>query len=102
MTARRLSPSSLSAFLCSSVGLWVSCGALGVAGTDVGSPRIGVVPSFWWLGAALAGAVALALLLRPAPRRIAALWLSALLLLPWLPWLPQPIASAALMFAGHL
>ena len=102
MTARRLSPSSLSALLCSSVGLWVSCGTLGVAGIDSGAPRIGVLPSFWWLGAAVAGSFALSLPLRPSPRRVAALWLSALLLLPWLPWLPQPIVSATLTFTGHL
>lgn len=99
MTARRLSPSTLSAFLCSSVGLWVSCGALAVAATAAGAPRIGVLPSFWWLGAAAAGAVALALVLRPAPRSVAVLWLSALLLLPWL---PRPAASATLAFTGHL
>jgi hypothetical protein len=99
MTARRLSPSTLSAFLCSSVGLWVSCGALAVAAIAAGAPRIGVLPSFWWLGIASAGAVALALLLRPAPRRLAVLWLSALLLLPWL---PRPAAPALLVFTGHL
>src|SRR5262249_25313627 len=55
--------------------------------------------SFWWLGAAAAGAVALALGVRPAPRRVAVLWLSALLLLPWL---PRPAAPAMLVFTGHL
>jgi hypothetical protein len=98
MTARRLSPSTLSAFLCSSVGLWVSCGTLAVAAM-AGAPRIGVLPSFWWLGAAAAGAVALALVVRLAPRRVAVLWLSALLLLPWL---PRPAAPAMLLFTGHL
>src|SRR5262245_43374003 len=99
MTARRLSPSTLSAFLCSSVGLWISCGALAVAAMAAGAPRIGVLPSFWWLGAAAAGAVALALVVRPAPRRVAVLWLSALL---FLPWLPRPAAPAQLVFTGHL
>jgi hypothetical protein len=99
MTARRLSPSTLSAFLCSSVGLWVSCGTLAVAAMAAGAPRIGVLPSFWWLGAAAAGAVTLALVVRPAPRRVAVLWLSALLLLPWL---PRPAAPAMLVFTGHL
>jgi hypothetical protein len=102
MTARRLSPLSLSAFLCSSVGLWASCGTLGVAGTEPGAPRLGVLPSFWWLGAAVAVSALLLLLLRPVPKRVAVLWLSLLLMLPWLPWLPQPIASAALIFTGHL
>src|SRR6185369_2854831 len=99
MTARRLSPSTLSAFLCSSVGLWVSCGTLAVAAMAAGAPRIGVLPSFWWLVATAAGAVAFALVVRPAPRRVAMLWLSALLLLPWL---PRPAASAMLVFTGHL
>src|SRR5262245_1417084 len=99
MTARRLSPSTLSAFLCSSVGLWISCGVLAVAAMAAGAPRIGVLPSFWWLGAAAAGAVALALVVRPAPRRVAVLWLSALL---FLPWLPRPAAPAQLVFTGHL
>src|SRR5437867_8267242 len=102
MTARRLSPLSLSAFLCSSVGLWASCGTLGVAGIDPGAPRLGVLPSFWWLGAAVAVSAVLLLLFRPVPKRVAVLWLSLLLVLPWLPWLPQPIASAALIFTGHL
>src|SRR5437870_9140896 len=99
MTARRLSPSTLSAFLCSSVGLWVSCGSLAVARSGAGAARIGVLPSFWWLGGAVVGAGALALLLRPAPRRVAVLWLSALLLVPWL---PRPAAPAALIFTEHL
>src|SRR5437867_3514653 len=102
MTARRLSLSSLSAFLCSSVGLWVSCGALAVVETGHGAARIGVLPSFWWLGAAVAAACALWTLLRPAPQRVAMLWLSALLLLPWLPWLPQSAASAVLIYTGRL
>jgi len=99
MTARRLSPSTLSAFLCSSVGLWISCGTLAAAAMAAGSPRIGVLPSFWWLGAAAAGAIVFALIVRPAPRRVAVLWLSALLLLPWL---PRPAAPAMLVFTGHL
>ena len=99
MTARRLSPATRSAFLCSGVGLWLSCGTLAVAATATGAPRIGVLPSFWWLGAAAAGAVALALVLRPAPRRVAVLWLSALLVLPWL---PRPATPATLVFTGHL
>src|SRR6266487_4133226 len=102
MTARRLSPSSLSAILCSSVGLWVSYGALAVAGTGPGAVRIGVLPSFWWLGAAVIGGGAAAIVLRPAPRHVAVLWLSSLLLLPWIPWLPAPMAVATLVFAGRL
>jgi hypothetical protein len=101
MTARQLSPASLSAILCSSVGLWVSYGALTVAGTGPGAVRIGVLPSFWWLGAAVIGAGAAAIVLRPAPRQVAVLWLSSLLLLPWIPALPAPLA-ATLVFAGRL
>ena len=99
MTARRLSPSASSAILCSSVGLWASCGALAVAGTEPGVFRIGVLPSFWWLGALLLAGAAIAILVRPAPRQTAALWLSALVILPWL---PIPIPTALLVFAGGL
>ena len=102
MTARRLSPSSLSAILCSSVGLWVSCGALAVAGAEPGAPRIGVLPSFWWLGGALLAGGAVAIAVRPAVRQVPVLWLSALTILPWLPWLPPPLSAALLVFAGPL
>jgi hypothetical protein len=102
MTARRLSPSSLSAILCSSVGLWVSCGALAVAAAEPGAPRIAVLPPFWWLGAMLLAGVAGAIVVRPSARQVAVLWLSALTILPFLPWLPPPLAAALLVFAGPL
>src|ERR1044072_1390586 len=102
MTARRLSPSSLSAILCSSVGLWVSCGALAVAGVEAGAPRLAVLPSLWWLAALLAAGVAVAIAIRPRAQQVAVLWLSALPVLPWLPWLPPPLSTAVLVFSGSL
>src|SRR4051812_27390266 len=102
MTARRLSLSSLLAILCSSVGLWVSRGALGLSGTDLAAARIGVLPSFWWLAAiALCGCV-IWFAATPSPRRVGVLWLSVLVILPWLPLLPRPVLPAVLVFAGRL
>jgi hypothetical protein len=95
MTAKRLSPQTIGAVLCSGVALWTSCGTLSL--TDGGASRIGVLPSPWWLCAAIAGAVAVALTV--GPHRASLLWLPLVVLLPWL---PMPMPQAALAWAGPL
>src|SRR5215831_7230200 len=95
MAAKRLSLPLLAAILCGAFALWVSCGALAV--TDaVGASRIGVLPSPWWLLATLAIAAAAAV---AAGRRAIVLWLSAIVLLAWL---PLPVPAAALIWTGPL
>jgi hypothetical protein len=95
MTAKRLSPQTIGAILCSGVASWTSCGTLAL--TDGGASRIGVLPSFWWLAAAIGAAAVVALLV--GPRRASLLWLSIVALLPWL---PVPMPQAALALAGPL
>src|SRR5262249_512566 len=93
MTAKRLSLPILAAILCGAFALWVSFGALAI--TDaLGASRIGVLPSPWWLVAALTIAAAAAV---AAGRRAMVLWLSVIVLLPWL---PPPLPPAALIWAG--
>src|SRR5262245_17412112 len=95
MTAKRLSLPLLAAILCSAFALWVSFGALAV--TDAaGGARVGVLPSPWWLLATLAIAAAAAI---AAGRRATVLWLSVIVLLPWL---PLPLPRAALIWTGPL
>ncbi|HMF99061.1 MAG TPA: hypothetical protein VKE96_32395, partial [Vicinamibacterales bacterium] len=95
MAAKRLSLPLLAAILCGAFALWVSCGALAV--TDAaGASRIGVLPSPWWLLATLAIAAAAAV---AAGRRAIVLWLSAIVLLAWL---PLPVPAAALIWTGPL
>src|SRR5205823_2049635 len=77
-------------------------GALAVACTGLDAPRLGVLPSFWWLAVLVGVGVAIALVLKPRPRDVALLWLSALVILPWIPWLPLSLTTALLVFAGRL
>ena len=79
--------------------MWVSAGTLAFAGVDVGAPRIGVLPSPWWLAAALIVAALTVAIPRATSRRPTALWLAALLLLPWL---PIRVAPAFMVWAGPL
>jgi hypothetical protein len=99
MKANRVSSRTLGAILCGTLALWVSAGALAFAGVDAGAPRIGVLPSPWWLVVAL-GIAGLALLILRATRQSpTALWLAALLLLPWL---PVSVPAAVFVWAGPL
>jgi hypothetical protein len=95
MTAKRLSLPLLAAILCGACALWVSFGSLAV--TDAGTaPRLGVLPSPWWLAATLTICVLTALV---AGRRAILLWLSVFIL--W-PWLPLPIPASTLIWTGPL
>src|SRR5436190_20944869 len=99
MKANRVSLRTLGAILCGTLALWASAGALAIAGLDVHAPRVGLLPSPWWLLAALAAASIASFVIRAAHQRPTALWLTGLLLLPWL---PIPVPAAALVWAGPL
>ena len=97
MTVKRLSLPSLSAILCGGFTLYISFGTLGVTTADAGGSRVGVLPSPWWLLATTA-IVALAAV-AAGSRRAALLWLSAIVVLGWL---PLPVPLAAFLWAGPL
>ena len=97
MTVKRLSLPSLSAILCGGFTLYISFGTLGVTTADAGGSRVGVLPSPWWLLATIA-IVALAAV-AAGSRRARVLWLSAIVVLAWL---PLPVPLAAFMWAGPL
>lgn len=99
MDSKGLSVRTLSAIVTAAVALWASAGALAFAGVEVGAPRIGLLPSPWWLLAALALAGLAALLVRATRQRLTVLWLAALLLLPWL---PITVPAATFVWAGPL
>src|SRR5205823_7621422 len=96
MTAKRLSLPQLGAICCAGLALWVSFGSLS-AGDAGAAARVGVLPSTWWLAATVAvtGVIAVA----AGRSRAILLWLSVVVLLPWL---PLPVPAAALIWAGPL
>ena len=97
MTGKRLSLLSLSAIACGSVALWVSFGTLAVTSGTAGGSRVGLLPSLWWLAAAFALLVSVALV--GGGRRVRLLWLSSPLLAAWL---PMPVPAAAMIWTGPL
>src|SRR3954468_5304661 len=97
MTAKRLSLPSLSAILLATVTLWLSFGTLAVTGADAGARRIGVLPSPLWLVAAFVVMVVAAII--AGERRVRLFYLSAFVILPWLPFL---VPAAAYIWTGPL
>lgn len=75
----------LAASICAGVALWLSFGALAVTDAAPGAPRIGLLPPLWTLAASVAGAATAAIALRLTPSRSLPLFVTGLLLLPWLP-----------------
>src|SRR4051812_15592433 len=97
MTAKRLSLPSLSAIFLATVTLWLSFGTLAVSGVDANARRVGVLPSPLWLVAAFViVSIAAAII---GHTRIRLFWLSAFVLLPWLPF---PVPAAAYIWTGPL
>jgi hypothetical protein len=96
MTAKRLSLPHLGAICCAGLALWVSFGCL-VAADGAGALRVGVLPSPWWLAATVALIAVVAFV--AGPRHGILLWLSAVVLLPWL---PLPVPAATLIWVGPL
>jgi hypothetical protein len=85
MMAGRPSPSAAGALICGAIGLWVSGGALSFVSPDPSGPYLGILPPVSRLVALLASAIVTAVVVRPSPRDVAPLWLSLVLVLPWLP-----------------
>src|SRR6185436_9222837 len=81
------------------LAMWVSFGALSFVDADDQSAYVGVLPPFLWLVALLVAAGAVTIVARPSPRTVAPLWLSAVALLPWLPF-PMPLS--VFIWTGHL
>jgi hypothetical protein len=82
------------AAICAAFALWVSFGALAFVPAEADVPFVtgtaplaplGILPSLLWLTAFVVVAALFSSVVRPSPRAMAPLWLSAVLLLPWLP-----------------
>ncbi len=97
--ANRLFMRPLGAILGGAAALWISAGALALTSAESGGRRIGIVPSPWWLLTALAVAFVAAYTVRRQRGRAIVVWLSALALLPWLPF---DVPPAVLVWAGGL
>src|SRR5690349_18469874 len=82
----RLSIAAAGSLACAALALWVSFGSLTFIDTGRGAPYIGLLPPWWWLAVLLAGASLIAVVVRPSPSSVAPCWLSAVALLPWLPF----------------
>ena len=95
----RPSLSATGALVCGAVAVWVSFGALTFLDTTPGSPYVGILPSPVWLFGLLSVAALITIIVRPPARTVAPLWLSAVMLLPWL---PLPLPAAAFIWTGHV
>jgi hypothetical protein len=99
MTVRRPALPATAAIACGAGAFWVSLGAIAFTDPSAPSTRVGLLPPLSWLAALLGLAVATAIFFGPAHRRVAALWLSAVL---FLPWLPVRLPFAVFMWIGGL
>ena len=90
-------PTVLAAAACVALAAWASLGELAVTATTSATPRLGVLPPVWLLPVFVA--VGLAALRRLPPKDTLPLFLTALLLLPWL---PSPLPAAATIWTGPL
>lgn len=99
MTVRWPALPATGAIACAAGALWVSFGALTFTDPSTHTTRVGLLPPLTLLAALLGLALVAALVFRPAHRRVAVLWLSAVVLVPWVPLhLPLPV----FMWAGTL
>jgi hypothetical protein len=96
---RRLSLGAAGALVCAALALWVSFGAIAFLDTFNRAPYVGLLPSPLWLVALFFVAAAVGVVTRPTPQAVAPLWLSAVLLLPWL---PITLPLAAFIWTGHV
>ena len=96
---RRLSLGAAGALVCAALALWVSFGAIAFLDTFNRAPYVGLLPSPLWLVVLFIVAAAVGVGMRPTPQAVAPLWLSAVLLLPWL---PMRLPLAAFIWTGHV
>src|SRR6185312_7015338 len=99
MVGRRPSLVAAGAIACGALALWLSFGALSFVDAENHAPYVGVLPPTGWLVALFVLAVALLFALRPSARAVSPLWLSAVVLLPWL---PLPVPLSAFIWTGNL
>ena len=85
--------------MCAALAVWVSFGVTTFANDEARGTRIGLLPSLAWLIAFLGVSLILWAVLKPEPRRVAPLWLSAILLVPWL---PLRLPDSAFLWTGAL
>jgi hypothetical protein len=99
MTAKRLSIPATTSWFLATIALWVSLGALTALSSQSPVPRVAIAPSFRWLAILLLAAAALAAVRRLRHQETWLLGLSALVLLPWLPF---RIPAVFLVWTGPL
>jgi len=97
MQPARLSPMPALAAACAGAAAWCSLGSLTVTEAGAYPSRIGLLPSFWWLPALVAAALALAWAGRLSSDRARPLLFSIILMMPWL---PIRLPGAALIWTG--
>src|SRR5471030_2339995 len=96
---RPLSLVAIGSALCAATALFVSFGAVTLLDATSGAVRVGLLPYFTSLVVLLIVASAIAIVVRPPARDVAPLWLSALLLLPWMPF---QVPMSLFMWTGVL
>src|SRR5437899_3243344 len=99
MTARQSVFVSTAAMTCAALALWVSGGMIAFATTDSRGARVGVLPPLAWLVTGFVVVIVVSVLFKPGASRVRPLWLSAILLLPWLPFRLPP---AVFLWTGAL
>jgi len=99
MVARRPSLAASGAVVCAAFAMWLSFGALSFVAADNRAPYVGMLPPMMWLITLLAVAAALVFALRPSAQAVSPLWLSAVVLVPWL---PLPVPLSAFIWSGNL
>ena len=86
------------ALACAAVAFWASSGEIAFLDTGNRARYLGVLPSPIWLLAAILAAAGIAYFVRPTARDAAPLWLSGVLLLPWL---PARLPLSVFIWTGH-
>src|SRR5258706_4925969 len=99
MTARQSVLVSTAAMVCAALALWVSGGMTAFITADSRGVRVALLPPPLWLVAWIVGAVVVSAVFKPGPTRVRPLWLSAILLLQWLPFRLPP---AVFLWTGAL
>ena len=99
MVARRPSSAAAGAAACAALAMWLSFGALSFVDAENRAPYVGVMPPAGWLIVLLVVAGALVFALRPSARAVSPLWLSTVVLLPWL---PLPVPLSAFIWTGNM
>jgi hypothetical protein len=99
MPPARLTPVSALASACAGAAVWASLGTLALSDAGARAARVGVLPPVWWLGVLVAGAIALAWVLRLSADRATPLFFSAAI---FVPWLPVRLPPELLVWAGPM